>query len=127
VAFGKQAPFSGLVALVAFGEGRLLALERSAGQGIPPLENRIYLVETAGAKDVSGIDRDLARRKETFLEKRLLWRESLGLNLEGLAIGPALADGRRLLAAIADNGGLGTPTQIVTFRLRGLTGPLARP
>ena len=127
MAFGKQAPFSGLVALVAIGEGRLLALERSAGRGVPPLENRIYLVETAGAKDVSGVDRDLARRKETFLEKRLLWRDSLGLNLEGLAIGPALADGRRLLVAIADNGGLGTPTQIVTFRLRGLVGPLARP
>lgn len=127
VSFGSQAPFSGLVALVALGDGRLLALERSAGRGIPPLENRIYLVETAAAKDVSGIDRDLARHKEMFLEKRLLWRDSLGLNLEGLALGSALADGRRLVAAIADNGGLGTPTQIVTFRLRGLAEPLARP
>jgi hypothetical protein len=127
VSFGRQASFSGLVALVALGDGRLLALERSAGPGVPPLENRIYLVETAGAKDVSGIERDLARRKEMFLEKRLLWRDSLGLNLEGLAIGPALADGRRLLVAIADNGGLGTPAQIVTFRLRGLAEPLARP
>jgi hypothetical protein len=126
VSLGNQTPFSGLVALVALGGGRLLALERSAGRGIPPLENRIYLVETAGAKDVSTIDRDLARRKETFLDKRLLWRDSLGVNLEGLALGPALADGRRLLAAIADNGGLGTPTQIVTFRLRGLNGPAAR-
>ena len=127
VAFGRQSPFSGLVALVALGDGRLLALERSAGRGIPPLENRIYLVETAGAKDVSGIDRDLARHKEMFLAKRLLWRDSLGLNLEGLALGQALPDGRRLVAAIADNGGLGTPTQIVTFRLRGLAEPLARP
>ncbi|MFN6190942.1 MAG: esterase-like activity of phytase family protein [Planctomycetia bacterium] len=126
VAFGKQAPFSGLVALVAIGDGRLLALERSAGRGIPPLENRIYLVATSAAQDVSGIDRDLARHKEKFLAKRLLWRDSLGLNLEGLALGQALADGRRLLAAIADNGGLGTPTQIVTFRLRGLDGPAAR-
>lgn len=125
VSFGNQAPFSGLVALVSLGGGRLLALERSAGRGIPPLETRIYLVETAGAKDVSGIDRDLARHKEMFLAKRLLWRDSLGLNLEGLALGQALADGR-LLAAIADNGGLGTPTQIVTFRLRGLDGPAAR-
>jgi hypothetical protein len=126
VAFGKQAPFSGLVALVAIGDGRLLALERSAGRGMPPLENRIYLVATSAAQDVSGIDRDLARHKEKFLAKRLLWRDSLGLNLEGLALGQALADGRRLLAAIADNGGLGTPTQIVTFRLRGLDRPAAR-
>lgn len=127
VAIGRQALFSGLVALVALGDGRLLALERSAGRGVPPLENRIYLVETAGAKDVSGIDRDLARHKEMFLAKRLLWRDSLGLNLEGLALGQALPDGRRLVAAIADNGGLGTPAQIVTFRLRGLAEPLARP
>lgn len=127
VSFGNQAPFSGLVALVAIGDGRLLALERSAGRGVPPLENRIYLVETSAAQDVSKIDRDLARRQETFLEKQLLWRDSLGLNLEGLALGTALADGRRLLVAIADNGGLGTPTQIVTFRLRGLDEPLARP
>jgi hypothetical protein len=127
VALGRQSMFSGLVALVALGEGRLLALERSAGRGIPPLENRIYLVQTAGAKDVSGIDRDLARHKEMFVEKRLLWRDSLGLNLEGLALGQALPDGRRLVAAIADNGGLGTPAQIVTFRLRGLAEPLARP
>lgn len=127
VSFGNQPPFSGLVALVALGGGRLLTLERSAGHGIPPLENRIYLVKTAGAKDVSTIERDLARHKDAFLDKRLLWRDSLGLNLEGLGMGPALADGHRLLAAIADNGGFGTPTQIVTFRLRGLDEPLARP
>lgn len=118
VAFGKDSPFSGAVAIVALGGGQLLVLERSAGRGLPPLENRIYLVDTAEARDVSAIERDLAARPEMFLSKRLLWKDALGVNLEGLALGPALEEGGRALVAIADNGGLGTPTRLVTFRLR---------
>jgi hypothetical protein len=53
----------------------------------------------------------------------LLWADSLGLNLEGLCLGPPLADGRRGLVAIADNGGIGTPNQVVGLELVAPPGP----
>jgi len=81
-------PLSGLAALVALGKGRLLTLERSGAPGLPPFASRIYLVNTAGAVDVSAVERDLAGRKEAVVEKQLLWSDSLGVNLEGLCLGP---------------------------------------
>jgi len=113
----KGPTFSGVVALVALGRGRLLVLERSAGPGLPPFESRIYLVDTARAADVSGIAGSLAERPDTFVGKSLLWSGALGLNLEGLCLGPRLGADRRALVAIADNGGLETPTQVAGFEL----------
>jgi len=110
-------PFAGVTALVALGAGRLLVLERSAGPGLPPFANRILLVDTAAATDVSAIDRDLASRADV-VGKRPLWQESLGCNLEGLCLGPPLPAGGRALVAIADNGGIGTPNQLVGLVLR---------
>ena len=110
-------PLSGVAALVALGRGRLLVLERSGGPGLPPFASRIYLVDTKAAVDVSAVERDLAARKEAIVEKRLLWSDSLGINLEGMCLGPMLADGNRALVAIADNGGLGTPNQLVGLSL----------
>jgi hypothetical protein len=109
--------FSGVVAIVALGRGRLLVLERSAGPGLPPFESRIYLVDTARAADVSGIAAGLAEKPERVVGKALLWSGALGLNLEGLCLGPRLGADRRALVAIADNGGLETPTQAVGFEL----------
>jgi hypothetical protein len=110
-------PLSGLAALVALGKGQLLTLERSGAPGLPPFASRIYCVNTAAAVDVSAVERDLAGRKEAVVEKRLLWSDSLGVNLEGLCLGPLLADGNRSLVAIADNGGIGTPNQLVGLAL----------
>jgi hypothetical protein len=109
--------FSGVVAIVALGRDRLLVLERSAGPGLPPFESRIYLVDTARAADVSGITGGLAEHRDTFVAKALLWSGALGLNLEGLCLGPRLSANRRALVAIADNGGLETPTQVAGFEL----------
>jgi len=110
-------PLSGLVALVALGDGTVLAMERSCCPGLPPFANRIFLVDAARAADVSPVERDLAARRESFARKRLLWEGSLGINLEGLCLGPKLGDGSRALVAVADNGGLGTPSQVVTLGL----------
>jgi hypothetical protein len=110
-------PLSGVAALVALGQGRLLVLERSGGPGLPPFASRIYLVDTKNAIDVSAVERDLSARKQAIVEKRLLWSDSLGINLEGLCLGPMLADGNRALVAIADNGGIGTPNQLVGLSL----------
>ena len=110
-------PLSGLSALVALGGGQLLALERSGAPGLPPFASRMYLLDAGSAVDVSAVERDLASRKEAIVEKRLLWKDSLGINVEGLCLGPLLADGNRGLIAIADNGGIGTPNQVVGLAL----------
>ena len=110
-------PLSGLAALVALGNGRLLALERSGAPGLPPFASRIYQIDAGEAVDVSAVAGDLATRQGVAVDKRLLWTDSLGINLEGLCLGPLLADGNRGLLAIADNGGIGTPNQLVGLAL----------
>jgi len=110
-------PLSGLVALAALGQDRLLVLERSGAPGLPPFKSRIALVDTRRGTDVSDLPGGLAERPETALAKQVLWEDALGCNLEGLCLGPQLSGGRQLLVAVADNGGLGTPTQLVTLVL----------
>jgi len=110
-------PLSGVAALAGLGDGRLLIMERSGCPGLAPFENRIYLVDTGDAADVCDVERDLADRDEAHLQKTLLWEDQLGINLEGLCLGPTLAGGGRSLLSIADNGGIGTPNHIVGFVL----------
>jgi hypothetical protein len=110
-------PLSGLVALVALDGARLLALERSGAPGLPPFTSRITLIDTAAGRDVSDLPGDLAERPDLRLATQPLWHDSLGCNLEGLCLGPQLTAGRRVLVGVADNGGLGTPNQLVTFVL----------
>ncbi len=119
--FVRMAPgdaLSGVVAVVALGDGRCLVLERSWGPGMPTFESRAYLVDVMHAPDVAGIAGGLAERADLHVAKTLLWQDALGWNLEGLCSGPALARGGRLLVGVADNGGLGTPNQLVTLVLQ---------
>lgn len=116
-------PLSGVVALVALGDGRLLVLERSALVGVPPFESRLYLVDTSAARDVSEIDGGLAERREALLAKTRVWSAALGLNLEGLCLGPQLSPRSRSLVGVADNGGLGTPAVVTTLELAVAAGP----
>ena len=102
VSLGGGPLYSGVVALAALGEGRLLVLERSAAAGVPPLENRIYLVDTSKAAEARDRKGNLAAVAP--VAKTLLWKGALGVNLEGLCAGPRLADGRLTLVAVADNG-----------------------
>lgn len=111
-------PLAGVCALVALGSGRLLVLERAAGPGVPPFKSRIFLVDTTGAADVAAVDRDLAEQAELPLRKSLVWEDALGCNLEGLCLGPPLRDGRRAMVGVADNGGMGTPNQLIGMALR---------
>jgi len=110
-------PLAGVCAIAALGGGRLLVLERSAGPGLPPFLSRLYLVDTARADDVSAVARDLAAHAGRRPTKQLVWEESLGCNVEGLCLGPPLAAGGRAMVAVADNGGLGTPNQLVVLAL----------
>jgi 3-phytase len=94
--------YSGVVALAALGERRLLVLERSAAAGVPPLENRMYLVDTSTAAEARDVGGNLAAVAP--VAKALLWKGALGVNLEGLCVGPRLPNGRLTLVAVADNG-----------------------
>ncbi len=115
---GAGDSLSGIVAIAAMGNERLLVLERSFTAGLPPFENRIYLVDTRGAPDVARVAGGLATRPAASrVAKQLLWKAAVGANLEGLAVGAPLANGRQGLVAIADNGGTNVPSLLVTFRL----------
>ena len=70
---------------------------------------------TAAATDVSAVAGGLATREDLHLAKTPVWQDTLGCNVEGLCLGPQLARGGRGLVAVADNGGLGTPNQLIAF------------
>ena len=96
----------GLVELLSLGGDRLLALERHYAQGRGSTV-RLYLVDLAGADDVSGDDRlPGAGRVRPAAKQRLLDLAAFDVpvgNVEGMALGRRLADGRRLLLLVADD------------------------
>jgi hypothetical protein len=102
---------SGLVELVALDRRRLLALERAfaahRGNAL-----KLYRVDLAAAGDVSAVESLAAAgaalrpaAKELLFDVgAALARRGVALdNLEGMAFGPDLPDGRRLLLLVADN------------------------
>jgi hypothetical protein len=99
---------SGLVELLPFNTQFMLAMERSFSVGAPGTGNtiRLYTVAFPNADDVNGID-SLAGLDVRPVEKRLLLDlKTLGIpldNIEGMAIGPRLPDGRRSLILVSDN------------------------
>ncbi len=117
---------SGLSELIALPGGRLLALERAFSgdaRGNANLRSRLYLVDPAGATDVSRepLRSGLAGKIYVPARKALLWQENWGLtnsNFEGMTLGPTLPDGSRLLVLIADNNA-GTSQALFTIRLTG--------
>jgi hypothetical protein len=111
------AKFSGVVALVPLAAQRLLVLERSAGAGLPPFENRMAVVDVSAAENVAAANGDLASQREHAIPKKIVWRDQTGANLEGLCLGPPLGAGGRALIAVADNGGIGGPNTLIAFTL----------
>jgi len=101
---------NGLVELLPLDNlGTMLALERSFSVGAPGLGNTIWLyeIQTQGATDVSDIS-SLLNESFTPVTKRLILNveADLGIepdNIEGMAFGPALPDGRLPLILVSDN------------------------
>lgn len=99
---------AGLVDLVALDRHHLLALERSFSVGRGN-EVRLYEVDLTAADDILTIPslggRDLAAIRPA--DKRLLLDiDRFGVepdNLEGMALGPTLPDGRRTLLLVSDD------------------------
>lgn len=124
---------SGLVELLAVrGEGdrtdtAFLALERSFSVGVGN-DCKVYLVDLRGADDVSSLE-SLAGQLQIVrpVRKELLFDvRAFGIdpdNLEALAFGPTLPDGRRTLIIVSDDNfnPNGQRTQFLAFALpRGL-------
>jgi 3-phytase len=118
---------NGLVDLLAIdNRGTLLALERSFAVGVGNTI-KIYEISLQGATDISSIDslsslseRQLAAIQPT--QKRLVLNlNDLNLptgtdNIEGIAFGPKLADGRQSIVLVSDNNFSATQfTQILTL------------
>ncbi|MCG6133882.1 MAG: phytase [Nostoc sp. LLA-1] len=118
---------NGLVDLLAIdNRGTLLALERSFAVGVGNTI-KIYEVSLQGATDISFYDslNDLSEEQLAAIQpaqKRLLLNlDDLNLetgldNIEGLAFGPTLEDGRQSIVLVSDNNFSQTQfTQILTL------------
>jgi hypothetical protein len=105
-------PQSGLSDLVAMPDGTVLALERSVAVTTPIYLNRVYEVDFDGATDVSVGDPAAGligqNGNYTPVAKELVWSGaadgSSGQNLEGLTLGPQLANGSWVLLGVVDDG-----------------------
>src|SRR5690349_5520999 len=108
---------NGLVELLPLDNaGTMLALERSFSVGAEGGGNTIWLyeIQTQGATDVSGVF-SLIGATFTPVTKRLILNveADLGIepdNIEGMAFGPALPDGRLPLILMSDNNFAATQT-----------------
>jgi len=113
---------NGLVELLAIdNSGTLLALERSFSVGVGNTV-KLYEISTQGALDISSRDSLLFEDGVAFevdptvSKRELLNFADLGItpdNLEGLALGPKLADGRQSLIVVSDNNF--SDTQVTQF------------
>jgi len=106
------------VELLPLNNSHLLAMERSFSVGAGNTI-RLYSVDLAGATDVDGADSITeVQPLRTAAKSLLLDLDELGLtldNLEGMTVGPRLADGSRSLVLVSDNNF--TPGQVSQFLL----------
>ncbi|HEX3126740.1 MAG TPA: esterase-like activity of phytase family protein, partial [Thermoanaerobaculia bacterium] len=114
---GSKFKVRGVVDLLPLPEGGLLSLEREYVEDIG-MEVQLFLVDTDGATDVSGVE-SLAAGGWTPVRKTLLYDFGPRTdNLEGMTFGPELADGDRTLVLVSDdNFDEKQATQVVALRL----------
>ncbi|GAA1638888.1 esterase-like activity of phytase family protein [Actinoplanes couchii] len=128
-------PGLGLVELVALGGDQLLSVERGFTAGVGNTV-RVYRVSATGAPDVTGVAAlSTVTDPRTWLGKQLLvdiadcppsgatakqpQPNPLLDNIEGAALGPVLADGRRVLHLISDDNGSATQiTRLYTLAVK---------
>ena len=117
---------NGLVELLPLDRHTFLAMERSFSVGAPGTGNtiKLYVVELAGAKNIAA-RQSLAGQLDDIkpvTKSLLLDLDDLGIpldNVEGMAFGPDLADGRRTLVLVSDNNF--APAQFTQFLLFAFT------
>ena len=113
---------NGLVELLALDKHSYLAMERSFSVGAPGTGNtiKLYTLELSGAQNIGGRESLAGQlgRIEPARKTLLLDLDVLGIpldNVEGMAFGPDLADGRRTLVLVSDNNF--APAQFTQFLL----------
>ncbi|MCB1007464.1 MAG: esterase-like activity of phytase family protein [Acidobacteria bacterium] len=120
---------NGLNDIVPLGDGELLVLERQYADGIGN-EARLYRARWESGDDVTGRARLDADTRP--VDKELLVDfDALGIkvdNVEGMAIGPRLPDGRRLLLFVSDDNfnPVGQKTQLLGFAIDESPATIAR-
>ena len=117
---GRWSIINSLTELLALDRGgHLLGLERSFG--LVGYGAKIFQVTTAGATDTSSIA-SLQGNVESLRKELLLDLGTLGIaldNLEGMTLGPRLADGSQSLILVSDdNFNDDQATQFLLFRLK---------
>jgi 3-phytase len=116
---------NGLVELLPFNDEFMLSMERSFSVGAPDTGNtiKLYSVAFPGADDVDGVESlaGLLGSIRPVQKTLLLDLDALGIpldNVEGMAIGPTLPDGRRSLVLVSDNNFAASQfTQFLLFAL----------
>ncbi|HEY9626778.1 MAG TPA: esterase-like activity of phytase family protein [Coleofasciculaceae cyanobacterium] len=105
--------------------GHFLSLERSYGE-LAGTNAHLFQLATGVATDITGVDTlkgDVSGIAPIY-KRSLLNLGDLGIpldNLEGMAVGPRLADGSRSLLLISDdNFNPAQVTQLLLFRIRGI-------
>ncbi|HWT52753.1 MAG TPA: esterase-like activity of phytase family protein [Caulobacter sp.] len=100
---------NGVSEILALDEHRLLVLERSAAKGVDGRYSyhiRLYLADLAEADDVAKVASLSATAVRAARKRLLLNFDTLGIridNLEAMAWGPRLKDGRRTLVLASDD------------------------
>jgi len=120
-----QFAVSGLVELLPFNAEFMLSMERSFSVGVPGTGNTIKLYFDAfpGADDVNGADSIASQLGgiRSVRKSLLLNLDTLGIpldNIEGMTLGPTLADGRQSLVLVSDNNFAASQfTQFLLFAL----------
>ena len=113
---------AGLVELLPLNNQFLLSMERSFSVGAPGTGNsiKLYRVALAGADNINGVESlagSLGSVKPAA-KTLLLDLDTLGIpldNVEAMAFGPDLPDGRRSLILVSDNNF--APAQFTQFLL----------
>jgi len=123
---------NGVSEILAIDDRRLLAIERSFAAGVGN-RVRLYLVDLDGATNIEDVDSISAgeggQRPRPVTKIPIADLADLGIvpdNIEGMALGPVLDDGRRLLVMVADNNFQPSvqKNQVVLFSLAGVPPPI---
>ncbi len=109
-------PKNGISEVLRYDDTRFLVLERDSKEGTKAKYKRLYLADMKEASDITGVDSLpveglpeglRAMSKELFLDlldpRFNLPSDLIPAKVEGVAFGPDLADGRRLLIVCTDN------------------------
>lgn len=97
---------NGVSDILYLGNDKFLVIERAWSTGRVPSDVRVYLADARYAEDISALNLDITPSKKPMTKKLLLDLTSLNLfidNIEGVTLGPVLANGRRSLLFVADD------------------------